>query len=70
MVKMAGEVTGTKSDFEMIVRIADAMGADVRKLVPFGGPELVPTWGSRAARNLVKPTAMQYGSRRTIWSSR
>jgi NADH-quinone oxidoreductase subunit G len=35
-VKKAGEVTGTKSDFEMIVRIADAMGFDVRKLVPFG----------------------------------
>ncbi len=32
----AGEVTGTKTDFEMIVRIADAMGFDVRKLVPFG----------------------------------
>jgi NADH-quinone oxidoreductase subunit G len=36
LVKKAGEVTGTKSDFEMIVRIADAMGFDVRKLVPFG----------------------------------
>jgi NADH-quinone oxidoreductase subunit G len=37
LVKKAGEVAGTKSDFEMIVRIADAMGFDVRKLVPFGG---------------------------------
>src|SRR5258705_5396628 len=37
LVKKAGEVTGTKSDFEMIVRIADAMGFDVRKLVHFGG---------------------------------
>ncbi len=37
VVKKAGEVTGLKSDFEMIVRIADAMGFDVRKLVPFGG---------------------------------
>ena len=37
LVKKAGEVTDTKSDFEMIVRIADAMGFDVRKLVPFGG---------------------------------
>ena len=36
LVKKAGEVTGTKSDFEMIVRIADAMGFDLRKLVPFG----------------------------------
>jgi NADH-quinone oxidoreductase subunit G len=37
LVKKAGEVSSTKPDFEMIVRIADAMGADVRKLVPFGG---------------------------------
>jgi NADH-quinone oxidoreductase subunit G len=37
LVKKAGEVTNAKPDFEMIVRIADAMGFDVRKLVPFGG---------------------------------
>ena len=36
IVKKAGEVTTTKPDFEMIVRIADAMGFDVGKLVPFG----------------------------------
>jgi NADH-quinone oxidoreductase subunit G len=36
LVKKAGELTDTKSDFEMIVRIADAMGFDVHKLVPFG----------------------------------
>jgi NADH-quinone oxidoreductase chain G len=36
IVKKAGEVTTAKPDFEMIVRIADAMGFDVRKLVPFG----------------------------------
>ncbi|HLX82812.1 MAG TPA: NADH-quinone oxidoreductase subunit NuoG [Terriglobales bacterium] len=36
LVKKAGEVTNTKPDFEMIVRIADAMGFDVRHLVPFG----------------------------------
>ncbi len=36
MLKKAGEVTTTKPDFEMIVRIADAMGFEVRKLVPFG----------------------------------
>jgi NADH-quinone oxidoreductase subunit G len=37
LVKKAGDVTGTKPDFEMIVRVADAMGFDVRSLVPFGG---------------------------------
>src|ERR1700691_2935157 len=36
LVKKAGEVTGTKSDFEMIVRIAGAMGFEVHRLVPFG----------------------------------
>jgi NADH-quinone oxidoreductase subunit G len=36
LLKKAGEVSGVKSDFEMIVRIADAAGADVTKLVPFG----------------------------------
>ena len=36
ILKKAGDVTTTKPDFEMIVRIADAMGFDVHKLVPFG----------------------------------
>ena len=36
LVKKAGEVTGVKSDFEMIVRVADAIGFDVHRLVPFG----------------------------------
>ena len=36
ILKKAGEVTTAKPDFEMIVRIADAIGFDVRKLVPFG----------------------------------
>jgi NADH-quinone oxidoreductase subunit G len=34
-LQKAGEITGVKSDFEMTVRIADAMGFDVHKLVPF-----------------------------------
>ena len=37
MSRKAGEVTGTRSDFECIVRIAQAMGHDVHKLVPFTG---------------------------------
>jgi NADH-quinone oxidoreductase subunit G len=35
-VKKAGDRAGVRSDFEMIVRIADKMGANVRALVPFG----------------------------------
>jgi NADH-quinone oxidoreductase subunit G len=51
LVKKAGEVSGTKSDFEMIVRIADAMGADVRKLVPFGGGTHADMGQSRGAQS-------------------
>jgi NADH-quinone oxidoreductase subunit G len=36
LVKKAADKAGTKPDFEIIVRIAGAMGADVKKLVPFG----------------------------------
>jgi NADH-quinone oxidoreductase subunit G len=35
-VKKAGDRAGVRTDFEMIVRIADKMGADMKKLVPFG----------------------------------
>ena len=51
LVKKAGEVSGSKSDFEMIVRIADAMGADVHKLVPFGRGEAVDMGQSRGAQS-------------------
>jgi NADH-quinone oxidoreductase subunit G len=44
-VKKAADRAGVRTDFEMIVRIADKMGADVRKLVPFGN-------GVRAAGQL------------------
>src|ERR1051326_923455 len=36
LVKKAGDISGIKSDFEIIVRVAERMGADIRKLVPFG----------------------------------
>ncbi len=51
LVKKAGEVTGTKADFEMIVRIADAMGFDVRKLVPFGSGTHADMGQSRGAQS-------------------
>src|SRR5246127_3222773 len=51
LVKKAGEVTGTKSDFEMIVRIAGGMGFEVRKLVPFGGGEPTDMGQSRGAQS-------------------
>jgi len=51
IVKKAGEVSGTKSDFEMIVRIADAMGFDVHKLVPFGRGATADMGQSRGAQS-------------------
>ncbi len=51
LVKKAGEISGTKSDFEMIVRIADAMGFEVRKLVPFGGGTRADMGQSRGAQS-------------------
>src|SRR5438128_8322537 len=51
IVKKAGQVTATKSDFEMIVRIADAMGFDVRKLVPFGRGTPADMGQSRGAQS-------------------
>ena len=51
LVKKAGEVSATKSDFEMMVRIADAMGFEVRKLVPFGGGTRADMGQSRGAQS-------------------
>jgi NADH-quinone oxidoreductase subunit G len=51
LVKKAGEISGTKADFEMIVRIADAMGYDVHKLVPFGGGTRTDMGQSRGAQS-------------------
>ncbi len=36
LVKKAADKAGVKPDFEILVRLAGAMGVDVRKLVPFG----------------------------------
>jgi NADH-quinone oxidoreductase subunit G len=51
IVKKAAEVSGTKSDFEMIVRIADATGFDVTKLVPFGRGTQADMGQSRGAQS-------------------
>jgi NADH-quinone oxidoreductase subunit G len=61
LVRKAGEVTGTKPDFEMIVRIADAMGFDVRKLVPFG------TGGTRADMGQARGAQAGEADRHAVW---
>ncbi|MGB7584307.1 MAG: NADH-quinone oxidoreductase subunit NuoG [Terriglobales bacterium] len=50
-LQKAGEVTGVKSDFEMIVRIADAMEFDVHKLVRFGRGTQADMGQSRGAQS-------------------
>jgi NADH-quinone oxidoreductase subunit G len=51
LVKKAGDLSGTKPDFEMIVRIADAMGHDIHTLVPFGGGVRADMGQSRGAQS-------------------
>jgi len=51
ILKKAGEVTSAKPDFEMIVRIADAMGFDVHQLVPFGHGTRADMGQSRGAQS-------------------
>ena len=60
LVKKAGEVTGTKTDFEMIVRIADAMGFDVHSLVPFGG-------GTKADMGQTRGAQSGEADRHAVW---
>jgi len=50
-VKKAGDRAGVRTDFEMIVRIADKMGSDVRKLVPFGPGTRADMGQSRGAQS-------------------
>jgi NADH-quinone oxidoreductase subunit G len=51
LVKKAGEVADVKPDFEMIVRIADAMGFEVHGLVPFGGGTHLDMGQTRGAQS-------------------
>ncbi|HZR32592.1 MAG TPA: NADH-quinone oxidoreductase subunit NuoG [Terriglobales bacterium] len=51
LVKKAGDVTGTKSDFEMIVRVAERMGFDAHRLVPFGRALRADLGQSRGAQS-------------------
>jgi NADH-quinone oxidoreductase subunit G len=60
LVKKAGEVSGPKPDFEMIVRIADAMGFDVHGLVPFGG-------GTRADMGQTRGAQSGEADRHAVW---
>jgi len=51
LVNKAADRAGVRSDFEMIVRIADKMGGDVRQLVPFGKGVRADMGQSRGAQS-------------------
>ncbi len=51
LLKKAGDLAGVRTDFELIVRIADRMGADVHKLVPFGKGMRADMGQSRGAQS-------------------
>jgi NADH-quinone oxidoreductase chain G len=51
LVKKAGDRAGVRTDFELIVRLADTMGADPKKLVPFGRGVRADMGQSRGAQS-------------------
>ncbi|HZD92929.1 MAG TPA: molybdopterin-dependent oxidoreductase, partial [Candidatus Sulfotelmatobacter sp.] len=60
LLKKAGDISGIKSDFEIIVRIAERMGAEVRKLVPFGQ-------GVRADMGQTRGAQSGEADRHSVW---
>jgi NADH-quinone oxidoreductase subunit G len=51
LVNKAGDRAGVRTDFEMIVRIADKMGANMKQLVPFGKGTRADMGQSRGAQS-------------------
>jgi NADH-quinone oxidoreductase subunit G len=63
LVKKAADRAGVRTDFELIVRLAAAMGADVKKLVPFGRKGVQADFGQ--ARGAQSGEADRHG----VWLS-
>jgi NADH-quinone oxidoreductase subunit G len=51
LLKKAADKAGVRTDFELIVRLADRMGADPKKLVPFGRGVRADMGQSRGAQS-------------------
>ena len=51
LVKKAADKAGVRTDFELIVRLADRMGADPKKLVPFGRGSFADMGQTRGAQS-------------------
>jgi NADH-quinone oxidoreductase subunit G len=62
LLKKAGDVAGVRSEFEIIVRLAEGMGANVHKLVPFGG-------GVRADMGQSRGVQSGEADRHAVWLS-
>src|SRR6267154_787482 len=60
LLKKAGDISGIKSDFEIIVRVAERMGTEVRKLVPFGS-------GVRADMGQTRGAQSGEADRHSVW---
>jgi NADH-quinone oxidoreductase subunit G len=60
LLKKAGDISAVRSDFEIIVRVAERMGADIRKLVPFGG-------GVRADMGQTRGAQSGEADRHSVW---
>ena len=50
-LKKASDVHGVKADFEIIIRLAEKMGADIEQLVPFRGYTFADAGQSRGAQS-------------------
>src|SRR5246127_3010170 len=60
LIKKAGDISGIKSDFEIIVRVAERMSHEVRKLVPFGS-------GVRADMGQTRGAQSGEADRHSVW---
>jgi NADH-quinone oxidoreductase subunit G len=62
LVKKAADKAGVRSDFELIVRLADRMGANPKQLVPYGS-------GMRADLGQSRGVESGEADRHTVWLS-
>ncbi len=66
-VNKAGDRAGVRSDFEMLVRIADKMGAHIPTLVPFGKGRSGANAGVRADMGQTRGAQSGEADRHAIW---
>ncbi len=65
MVRKAADRAGVKPDFEILVRLAEAMGADIKALVPFGQSQNLP--GATADLGQSRGAQSGEADRHAVW---